>query len=142
MVILCLERCFSKQNSVIHRKSSILSPPKILGWLRHCLLHKFESRSVVEIFRVKNIHASNLSKLRVREAEIGNRVAESEVKYPSFPNFLTPDSGFPKFPTPDSDLSKTRTKNPTPTPSVVRNSTPYDSDYATLIGKSLRAHKY
>ena len=31
MVILCFERRFSKQNSVIHLKSSILS------WLRHCL---------------------------------------------------------------------------------------------------------
>ena len=42
IVILCFERRFSKQNSVIRLKSSILSPPnflvppKFLGWIRHC----------------------------------------------------------------------------------------------------------
>jgi len=42
IVILFLERRFSKQNSVIRRKSNILAPLKIfrpskfLGWLRHC----------------------------------------------------------------------------------------------------------
>jgi len=41
IVILCFERRFPKQNSVIHLKSSILAPKKIfgplkfLGWLRH-----------------------------------------------------------------------------------------------------------
>jgi len=42
IVILCFERRFSKQNSVIHLKSNILPPPeffwpppKFLGWLRH-----------------------------------------------------------------------------------------------------------
>jgi len=41
MVILCFERRFPKQNSVIHLKSSILAqkkifgPLKFLGWLRH-----------------------------------------------------------------------------------------------------------
>jgi len=35
-VILCFERRFSKQNSVIRLRSSILHPPKFLGWLRHC----------------------------------------------------------------------------------------------------------
>ena len=36
IVTLCLERRFSKQNSVIRPKSNILAPPKFLGWLRHC----------------------------------------------------------------------------------------------------------
>jgi len=36
VVILCFERCFSKQNSVIRLKSSTF-PPKFLVWLRHCL---------------------------------------------------------------------------------------------------------
>jgi len=36
IVILCIERRFSKQNSVIRLKSNILTPPKFLGWLRHC----------------------------------------------------------------------------------------------------------
>ena len=31
IVILCLERRFSKQNSVIRLKSNILSPPPIFG---------------------------------------------------------------------------------------------------------------
>jgi len=36
LVILCFERRFSKQNSVICLKSNILPPPpKFLGWLRH-----------------------------------------------------------------------------------------------------------
>jgi len=35
IVILCFEKRFSKQNSVIRLKSSILAPPKFLGWLRH-----------------------------------------------------------------------------------------------------------
>jgi len=40
IVILCFERRFFKQNSVIRLKSSILAPPnfappKFLGWLRH-----------------------------------------------------------------------------------------------------------
>jgi len=41
IVMLCFERCFSKQNSVIRLKASILpppkffAPPKVLGWLRH-----------------------------------------------------------------------------------------------------------
>jgi len=34
MDILCFERRYSKQNSVTCLKSSILSPKKILGWLR------------------------------------------------------------------------------------------------------------
>jgi len=33
VVILCFERNFSKQNSVI--RSNILAPPKFLGWLHH-----------------------------------------------------------------------------------------------------------
>jgi len=37
VVILCFERCFSKQSSVIRLKSNNLAPPKFLGWLRHCL---------------------------------------------------------------------------------------------------------
>jgi len=36
IVILCFERRFSKQNSVIPLKSHTLTPPKFLGWLRHC----------------------------------------------------------------------------------------------------------
>jgi len=36
IVILCFERRFSQQNSVIRLKSSILAPTKFLGWLRHC----------------------------------------------------------------------------------------------------------
>jgi len=42
IVILCIERRFSKQNSVIRLKSNILlplkffGPPKFFGWLRHC----------------------------------------------------------------------------------------------------------
>ena len=35
IVILCFERRFSKQNSVIRLRSNILAPPKCLGWLRH-----------------------------------------------------------------------------------------------------------
>jgi len=40
IVILCFERRFSKQNSVIRLKTNILAPldvfpPKFLGWLRH-----------------------------------------------------------------------------------------------------------
>jgi len=35
IVILCFERRFSKQNSVIRLKSDILAPLKFLGWLRH-----------------------------------------------------------------------------------------------------------
>ena len=41
VVILCFERRFSEQNSVIRLKSNILAPPKFfgplkfLGWLRH-----------------------------------------------------------------------------------------------------------
>jgi len=34
--ILCFERRFSKQNSVVRLKSKILRGPKFLGWLRHC----------------------------------------------------------------------------------------------------------
>jgi len=34
-VILCFERRFSRQNSVVRVKSNILGPPKFLGWLRH-----------------------------------------------------------------------------------------------------------
>ena len=34
-IILCFERRFSKQNSVIRLKPNIL-PPIFLGWLRHC----------------------------------------------------------------------------------------------------------
>jgi len=37
VAILCFERRFSKQNSVIRLKSNILAPPKFLGWLRHWL---------------------------------------------------------------------------------------------------------
>jgi len=37
-VILCFERRFFKQNSVIRLKSDSLAPKKFLGWLRHCLL--------------------------------------------------------------------------------------------------------
>jgi len=37
VVILCFESFFSKQNSIIRLQSNILAPPKILGWLRHCL---------------------------------------------------------------------------------------------------------
>ena len=42
IVILCFERRFSKQNSVIPVKSNILAikffvPPQFLGLLRHCL---------------------------------------------------------------------------------------------------------
>jgi len=36
--ILCFERRFAKQNSVIRLKSNILDPTKFLGWLRHCSL--------------------------------------------------------------------------------------------------------
>jgi len=36
MVILCFERRFFKQNSVVRFKLKILPPPKFLGWLRHC----------------------------------------------------------------------------------------------------------
>ena len=35
IVILCFERQYLKQNSVIRLKSNILAPHKILGWLRH-----------------------------------------------------------------------------------------------------------
>jgi len=35
ILILCFERHFPKQNSVIRLKSNILAPPKFLGWLRH-----------------------------------------------------------------------------------------------------------
>jgi len=35
ITILCFERRFSKQSSVIRLKSNILAPPKLLGWLRH-----------------------------------------------------------------------------------------------------------
>ena len=35
IAILCFERRFSKQNSVICLKSDILAPSKFLGWLRH-----------------------------------------------------------------------------------------------------------
>jgi len=49
IVILCFERCFSKQDSVIRLKSYDFDPqnltpkifwhaPKFLGWLRHYLL--------------------------------------------------------------------------------------------------------
>ena len=44
-VILCFERRFSKQNSVIRLKSNILPPPKFLGWLRHCKRHFKQWRS-------------------------------------------------------------------------------------------------
>ena len=42
IVILCFDRRFSKQNSVIRPKSNLLAPPnfslpKFLGWLRPCL---------------------------------------------------------------------------------------------------------
>jgi len=37
MVILCFERRFFQQNSVIRVKPNIL-PPQFLGWLRHCPL--------------------------------------------------------------------------------------------------------
>jgi len=40
IVILCFERHFSKQNSVIRLKSNILPPAKFLGWLRHCCMYK------------------------------------------------------------------------------------------------------
>ena len=36
IVILCFERRFSKQNSVIRLKSNIVPPKKFLGWLRQC----------------------------------------------------------------------------------------------------------
>jgi len=35
MGILCFERRFSKQNSVIRLKLNILVPKKFLGWLGH-----------------------------------------------------------------------------------------------------------
>ena len=38
VVILCFERRFSKQNSVIRLKSNILEPQKFLGWLCYCNL--------------------------------------------------------------------------------------------------------
>jgi len=44
IVILCFERRFSKQNSVIRLKSNILAPPKFLGWLRH-----WERRMLFEV---------------------------------------------------------------------------------------------
>jgi len=34
IVILCLERQYPKQNSVIRLRSNILAPPELLGWLR------------------------------------------------------------------------------------------------------------
>ena len=37
IVILCFKRRFSKQNSVIRLKSSILAPAKFLDWLHHWL---------------------------------------------------------------------------------------------------------
>ena len=40
MVILCFERRFFKQNSVIRLKPNIY-PPKFLGWLRHCANFRF-----------------------------------------------------------------------------------------------------
>ena len=36
IVILCYERRFSKQNSVVRLKSNILPPKKFVGWLSHC----------------------------------------------------------------------------------------------------------
>jgi len=36
IVILCFERRFSKQNSVISLKSNVLPRQKFLGWLCHC----------------------------------------------------------------------------------------------------------
>jgi len=44
IVILCFERRFSKQNSVIHLKSNILTPSQFLGWLRHCTHCGFRCR--------------------------------------------------------------------------------------------------
>jgi len=43
MVILCFERQYPKQNSVIHVTSKSLpeksfSHPKVFGWLRYCYL--------------------------------------------------------------------------------------------------------
>jgi len=38
IVILCFERRFSKQNSVIRQQSNILASQQFLGWLRHCPL--------------------------------------------------------------------------------------------------------
>jgi len=35
IVILSFERRFSKQNRAIRLKSTILAPPKFLGWLRY-----------------------------------------------------------------------------------------------------------
>jgi len=40
IVILCFERHFSKQNSVIRLKANILPPAKFLGWLHHCCMYK------------------------------------------------------------------------------------------------------
>jgi len=55
IVILCFERRFSKQNSVIRQKSNILAPPKFLGWLRHWYFHIFVCslllRCMLEVLR-------------------------------------------------------------------------------------------
>jgi len=37
IIILCFERRFSEQSSVIGLKSNFLPHPKFLGWLRHCM---------------------------------------------------------------------------------------------------------
>jgi len=39
IVILCFERRFSKQNSVIRLKTNIFPPPKFMGRLRQCKRH-------------------------------------------------------------------------------------------------------
>ena len=58
IVILCFERRFSKQNSVIRLKSNILTPqnflppPKYLGWLHH--------RSLVNVRKIENFQCCSV----------------------------------------------------------------------------------
>ena len=88
IVILCFERRFSIQNSVIRLKSNILAPPKFFGWLRHC-------------FQAKWIACGCIYKVRNREwkgycdfvdIEYQKHIAHSVTRwlslYPSLPRML------------------------------------------------------
>jgi len=47
-MILCFEKHFSKQNSIIRLKSSILAPPKFLGWLSYWKLTVLETEKQLQ----------------------------------------------------------------------------------------------
>jgi len=90
IVILCFERRFSKQNSVIRPKANILAPcnifapPKFLGWLRH--RHKTQRKlSKEETFFVKTFlkiqtDALKLIFIRLSACHVAHKIKRALIK--------------------------------------------------------------